>query len=265
MGSTPRGNAVSLPGALARGSRGALAKRILDLVTSFSGLLLLSPLLIVVCVLIWLQDWHSPFYVAPRVASGGGAFRMVKLRSMMVHADKTGVDSTAKDDRRITGVGRFIRRFKLDEVSQLWNVLRGDMSLVGPRPQVERDARLYTEVERGLLTVRPGITDFASIVFADEGDILAGSPDPDLKYHQVIRPWKSRLGLHYVLVNNVWLDLRLVLATAVNSVRRPAALRWVAAMLRETGADPRLAEIALRRAPLEAAPPPGSEAIIHSR
>src|SRR5687768_13405619 len=102
-------------------------------------------------LLVWWQDKHSPFYMAPRVGKHGRAFRMVKLRSMVVNADQTGVDSTSADDRRILPIGRFIRRFKLDELPQLWNVVRGDMSLVGPRPNVKRETDQYTKVERRLL------------------------------------------------------------------------------------------------------------------
>src|SRR5207302_1398110 len=173
----------------------------------------------------------------------GRPFRMVKLRSMVVRADRTGVDSTAQGDPRITRVGRVLRRFKLDECPQLWNVLRGDMSMVGPRPQVERDVRLYTAVERQLLDVPPGITDFASIVFADEGGILEGSPDPDLRYNQVIRPWKSQLGLHYIASHTTWLDIRLILATVLNGISRRRALGWVASMLRGTGAESSLVDV----------------------
>src|SRR5207247_4709716 len=102
-----------------------------------------------------------------------------------------------------------IRRYKLDELAQLWNVLKGDMSLVGPRPQVQRDVNLYTEEEYHLFDVKPGITDFSSIVFSDEGDILKGSSNPDLRYNQLIRPWKSRLGLFYARHHNFWIDLKL--------------------------------------------------------
>ena len=111
-------------------------KRLLDIICSFFGLVVLSPLLIPVMILVFLQDFHSPFYIAPRVGKDGRIFRMVKLRSMVAGADKTGVDSTSADDFRITGIGHFIRKFKLDEFTQLWNVLKGDMSLVGPRPNV---------------------------------------------------------------------------------------------------------------------------------
>src|ERR1051326_2136187 len=183
------------------------AKRALDLSVSGLGLLVLSPVLGLVCALIWLEDRHSPFYVASRVGLQGKPFRMIKFRSMVVNADRSGVDSTAKRDSRITRVGAVIRRLKLDEFSQLWDVFCGRMSLVGPRPNVERDVRLYTPVERGLFAVRPGITDFASIVFADEGEILRGATDPDLRYNQIIRPWKSRMGLHYVGVRGSALDV----------------------------------------------------------
>ena len=146
-------------------------KRMFDILVSSVGLIIVSPLLIPVCILIWLQDYHSPFYVAPRVGRFGKVFKMIKLRSMIINADKSGVDSTAANDKRITKLGQFVRRYKLDELPQLINVLKGDMSLVGPRPNVKRDTDLYTDVEKGLLLAQPGITDMASIVFADEGEI----------------------------------------------------------------------------------------------
>ena len=134
-------------------------------------------------ILIWIHDFHSPFYIAPRVGKSGQVFNMVKLRSMVVHADKTGVDSTSSSDPRITPIGHIVRKFKLDEFTQLWNVLKGDMSLVGPRPNVKRETDLYTRVEKGLLSVCPGITDFSSIVFSDENEMLRDSKDPDIDYN----------------------------------------------------------------------------------
>lgn len=237
----------------------------MDMAASALGLLILSPVFALVCVAIWLEDRHGPFYVGRRVGQGGRVFSIVKFRSMTPRADRSGVDSTAANDPRITRVGALIRRLKLDEFSQLINVLRGDMSLVGPRPQVERDVALYSEVERGLLAARPGITDFSSIVFADEGEILRGAADPDLRYQQLIRPWKSRLGLHYVRVGNPRIDVALILATLLNAIDRPAALRWVASMLAGSGAAPELIRVALRQSPLQPAPPPGSPAIVTAR
>ncbi len=241
-------------------------KRLLDITVAFLGLLILSPLLIVLCIAIYLQDYHSPFYVANRMGRGERAFRMVKFRSMVIRADTSGVDSTAGDDPRITSLGKFIRRFKLDEIPQLWNVLRGSMSLVGPRPNVERETVLYSPDEKRLLSVRPGITDLASIVFADEGDILEGSPDPDLKYNQVIRPWKSRLGLLYVdAPSSVTRDLSIIALTVRGALDRPAALAGVGRIAAAIGADARLLEIIARQSPLPAAPPPGASDIVQSR
>lgn len=241
-------------------------KRLLDVAVALLGLLILSPLLIVLSVAIYLQDYHSPFYIANRMGRRERPFRMVKFRSMVVRADTSGVDSTAGDDPRITSLGRFIRRFKLDEVPQLWNVLWGSMSLVGPRPNVERETVLYTPEEKRLLSVRPGITDIASIVFADEGDILEGSADPDLKYNQVIRPWKSRLGLLYVDARpRVSRDLAIIALTMRGAMDRTAALEGARRMAASIGADAQLQEIISRRSPLPAAPPPGATEIVQSR
>ncbi|RMH20469.1 MAG: sugar transferase [Gemmatimonadetes bacterium] len=232
-------------------------KRVFDLGLALVLLVVLLPLILVLCVAIWLQDRHSPFYVGRRVGRGGRPFGMVKFRSMVVGADRSGVMSTSDTDRRITALGRLIRRFKLDEVPQLFNILAGHMSFVGPRPNVASEVALYSEVEQGLLTVRPGITDFASIVFADEGAILAGSRDPDRDYNLLIRPWKSRLGLHYIAVRSLGLDLELMLLTALAVLSRRTALARVAAMLERTGADPDLVRIARRSDPLVPTLPPG--------
>lgn len=242
-----------------------MLKRSLDILVSFFGLLVFSPLLLVVMFLIWLQDYHSPFYIADRVAKGGGLFKMVKLRSMVKNADKSGVDSTSANDMRITSVGRFIRSYKLDEVSQLWNVLIGDMSLVGPRPNVKRETDLYTSEERKLLNVRPGITDLSSIVFADENDILADSVDPDLDYNQLIRPWKSRLGILYVENHSVIMDLKLIWLTVSGFLSRTKALQGVQKILTGINADTKIIKIAGRAERLFPYPPPGATEIVTSR
>lgn len=240
-------------------------KRLFDVVASLVGLILTAPLLIPVCILIWLQDYASPFYIAPRVGKNGRIFKMVKLRSMVMNADKSGVDSTGANDKRITPIGKFVRSYKLDELAQLWNVLKGDMSLVGPRPNVQREVNLYTEVERGLLSVQPGITDISSIVFSDEGEILKDSLDPDLDYNQLIRPWKSRLGLLYVENSSLSLDLKLIYLTIVAIMSREKALDGVQNILNELGADERIKRVALRREKLTPCPPPGAKTIVMAR
>lgn len=242
-----------------------MLKRLMDIVLSLSALLVFSPLILVFMILVWLQDFRSPLYIASRVARNGGQFRMAKLRSMVVDADKSGIDSTKSDDMRITTIGKIIRKLKLDELTQLWNVLIGDMSLVGPRPQVQRDVDLYTDVERGLLSVRPGITDFSSVVFADEGEILAGRDDPDLAYQQLIRPWKSRLGLFYIEKQSLMLDVELIWLTVLNAVNRQAALSKVSSRLEKLQATAELSVIAKRDADLSPFPPPGSDEIVRTR
>jgi lipopolysaccharide/colanic/teichoic acid biosynthesis glycosyltransferase len=240
-------------------------KRLFDVLAASFGLLLASPLILPVMFLVWWHDRHSPLYVAPRVGKGGRIFRMVKLRTMTPNADKAGVDSTSADDRRITPIGHFIRRYKLDEITQLWDVLKGYMSLVGPRPNVKRETDLYTEEETRLLSLTPGITDFSSIVFSDEGEILKDKTDPDIAYNQLIRPWKSRLGLFYVDRSNFWLDVRLVLLTVLALYSRQSALVAVSRMLEGLGAPAELVRVALRQDPLIPTAPPGAAEIVMSR
>ena len=242
-----------------------VVSRFFDIILSLLGLIIFSPVLLVAGAFVWMQDFHSPLYVATRVGKEGRPFRMMKLRSMVVHADKSGVDSTGSDDKRITAVGRFVRRYKLDELTQLLNVLIGDMSLVGPRPNVERETNLYTSEERLLLSVRPGITDIASIVFSDEGDILKGYTDPDLAYNQLIRPGKGRLGIFYVKKKTLWLDLVICLLTAVSIVSRTLALSWLNALLRRLDAPDELLTIAARSSELQPMPPVGASEIVTSR
>lgn len=236
-------------------------KRLFDFSVALVGLILLLPVLAVVMLLVWLQDFKSPFYIAPRVGKNGRMFEMVKMRTMVKNADKSGVASTSAGDMRITLIGHLIRRLKFDEITQLYNVLLGQMSLVGPRPQVKQDVDLYTNIESRLLRVRPGITDFSSIVFADEGDILAPHEDADLAYNQLIRPWKSRLGLFYVDRQSFYVDIKLILLTVLNSIDRSATLRRVSEMLATLGAAPELTDIARRKAELFPHPPPGSDQV----
>ena len=239
-----------------------MIKRTFDILAASLGLLVFSPLLIAVMFAIWIQDWQSPFYIAHRAARGGGTFCMVKFRSMVVNADKIGGSSTAATDRRITPVGQFVRAYKLDELIQLWNVLKGEMSFVGPRPQVLSDAALYTNAEKRMLSVPPGVTDPASIVFSDEGEILKDSSDPDLLYNQIIRPWKSRLALAYIDHRSFWVDLWLIILTVVAIISKPTALRALETLLNGWRLDPLVIRMAARQEPLLAYPPPGADVVV---
>jgi len=237
-------------------------KRAFDIAAALCGLIALSPLLSLIALAVWLEDRRSPWFRGVRVGCGGRTFRMVKFRTMIPDAWKSGVSSTASGDRRITRVGKLLRRAKLDELPQLWNVLTGDMSLVGPRPQVESDAALYTAEERRLFDACPGITDLASIVFADEGEILAGCADPDLCYNQSIRPWKSRLALLCLERQSFRGDLTILALTLQAAISRERALAGVARMLHAWNADPLLCRMALRQEPPLTWPPPGADRIV---
>jgi lipopolysaccharide/colanic/teichoic acid biosynthesis glycosyltransferase len=184
---------------------------------------------------------------------------------MIIGADQSGIDSTSANDPRITAVGHFVRKFKLDEFTQLWNVLKGDMSLVGPRPNVKRETDLYTSLEKKLLSVKPGITDFSSIVFSDENDILKDSPEPDIDYNQLIRPWKSRLGLIYIDNQSMWVDLALIVLTGLAILSRGLALAGVNRLLTIVKASPEVIHVSRRQEKLTPFAPPGSDQIVTSR
>ena len=232
-------------------------KRLFDLAVSSMGLLFASPILLPVITLVWMQDGQSPFYISYRVGKKEKLFKMIKLRSMVVNADKSGVDSTSANDSRITPIGHFIRNYKLDELTQLWNVFLGDMSLVGPRPNVEAEVKIYTTEEKMLLSIRPGITDFASIIFSDEGAILEDKENPDLSYNQLIRPWKSRLGLVYIQNRSLLIDFQLIFFTIISILSREKAVQWVVSKLISFDVDNRLIEISKRKSDLYPFPPPG--------
>ncbi|MBT4763326.1 MAG: sugar transferase [Bdellovibrionaceae bacterium] len=239
--------------------------RILDIIGALIGLVLFSPFLAIIIPLIWLQDFESPFYIAPRVSKGDSIFKMVKLRSMVVNADKSGVDSTGNNDMRITKVGKIVRKFKLDEIMQLWNVLINDMSLVGPRPNVKRETDLYTTEEKKILNVKPGITDFASIVFSDEGDILENKDNPDLAYNQLIRPWKNRLALFCIKNDSIVLRIRIILLTVTTIFNREAALKSVVKTLIKLNANEEIIKVSSRKNELVPTPPMGSGEVVLSR
>jgi lipopolysaccharide/colanic/teichoic acid biosynthesis glycosyltransferase len=192
-----------------------LSKRALDLSLSAIALAVLSPLLAVLALAIKMHDGGPVVYAGRRVGKGGKPFLMYKFRSMVLDADRLGGSSTPDDDRRITRVGRFLRRYKLDELPQLVNVVKGDMSLVGPRPQVQWAVDLYSREEREVLTVAPGLTDYASVRFPNEGELLRGSVAPDRDYMEKIHPEKMRLSLEYVRNRSLLTDFAVIARTAI--------------------------------------------------
>ena len=202
------------------GILGNFAKRTFDITASLLGLLFLSPVILLIAILIKLYSSGPVFYRGLRIGRQGVPFKVFKFRTMVSNAEKMGGPSTADDDPRITGIGRFLRKYKLDELPQLINVLKGEMSLVGPRPEVPHYVNMLTKEERAILSVRPGITDWASICNSDEGAVLAGSPDPEKAYLEKIRPEKIRLQLKYVRERSFWTDLRIIFQTLQVVVKR---------------------------------------------
>lgn len=196
-----------------------MTKRIFDLLCSTIGLIALSPLLIWIAWRIKSEDGGPVFYCGERVGLHGKLFHIFKFRTMVRDAERIGPSSTSEDDPRITRMGRFLREYKLDELPQLMNVLKGEMSLVGPRPQVRWAVDLYTPEERIILSVCPGITDYASLRFSNEGEILKGSPDPDRTYLEKIHPIKTQLAVDYVKTRTFWMDMQIILKTVASILR----------------------------------------------
>lgn len=213
-----------------------MLKRSFDLVIALPGSLISAPVVLLLMLMIWCYDRESPLYIPQRVGFRGKLFPVYKLRTMIVDADKTGVDTTTKGDHRLLPFGETLRRYKLDELPQFWNVLAGSMSLVGPRPNVAREVSKYSQEELRLLSIKPGLTDLSSIVFSDLAERIAGSADANQAYDTMIRPTKSKLALFYVDHGNVLMDFVIVVATAVSIVNRPLAVRMVYRLLVRYGA-----------------------------
>ena len=194
-----------------------MVKRAVDIVVGAVGLVLLSPLFAGIAVLVKMGSPGVAFYRGVRVGRYGKPFHMLKFRTLVVDAEQIGGSSTADDDPRVTRVGKLLRKYKLDELPQLINVLKGDMSLVGPRPEVPHYVQMFTDEEQAILSVRPGITDWATLWNPDEGAVLAGSADAEKAYMEKIRPTKLRLQLNYVRTQSFWGDIK-ILAWTVSAI-----------------------------------------------
>lgn len=204
---------------LARRKPQLIAKRAMDIVLSACALVVLWPLLLLIALAIWIDDPGPVFYRQVRVGRNGKTFRIFKFRSMVMDADKKGLAITVGRDSRITRVGAVLRKTKLDELAQLLNVLLGQMSFVGPRPEVPKYVELYTPYQRQVLLVRPGITDYASIAYRNENDLLAGAPNPEAMYIEQIMPDKIELNMKYLREISPLADIRLILKTIVAVIK----------------------------------------------
>jgi len=196
---------------------GRAVKRLFDVVCSFLGLVLLAPVFLVVAILVKFDSKGPVFFKHERIGKDFRPFRVYKFRTMHEGAEQHGSSVTVGSDERITKLGRMLRRTKIDELPQLLNVLKGDMSLVGPRPEVKKYVDLYEQEYRRLLTVRPGITDPASLHYSEEEKVLALSPDWEEDYRKRILPDKIRLSLQYVENHSLGIDLSLILRTIMKT------------------------------------------------
>jgi len=236
-------------------------KRLIDFFISFLSLVLLFPLFIIIGILIKVDSVGPIFFLQNRVGYKCVIFKIIKFRTMYINSENTG-KLTYYKDIRVTNFGSFLRRYKIDELPQLINVLVGEISLVGPRPNVKSEVDLYTNVEKKLLSIKPGITDFSSLVFSDEEKILKDKKKIYLAYNQLLRPWKSRLGLIYIKHKSILLDLELMIFTLVALISKPTALKWVVKKLEKFNVDQKIIEVAKRDKELKPFPPPGTNKIV---
>ena len=191
-----------------------MLKRVFDITACLFSIPLIIPVLAIAAIVIKFDSRGPVLYRGWRTGLGGKPFLMYKFRTMVINAEKTGGPSTAFNDPRLTSIGRFLRKYKIDELPQLINILRGEMSFVGPRPQVKRYTKLYTDAEQVILSVRPGLTDYASIRFINLDQIL-GDDAVDEKYFNEIEPEKNKLRVKYAMNNSVIIDIKIVAITFV--------------------------------------------------
>jgi lipopolysaccharide/colanic/teichoic acid biosynthesis glycosyltransferase len=189
-----------------------MLKRCFDVAVSICALIIASPVILIAACMIWIESGRPIFFTQERIGRGFVPFRIIKLRSMITGT--TGPLVTCGGDQRITKVGRLLRATKMDELPQFFNVLRGDMSVVGPRPEVSAYVELFRNRYKAVLAVRPGITDLASILYRDEEQILASSQDPVRDYEESVLPRKLDLAEEYVRTQSLWLDCKIILQTA---------------------------------------------------
>ena len=193
-----------------------LSKRLFDLFFVIPGLIVLSPFFLIIALVIKLKDGGNVLFKQVRVGKNGKHFDVLKFRTMVLNAEKLGNKVTTGDDPRITPIGRVLRKYKLDELPQLVNVLKGEMSLVGPRPEVPEYVEFYPDEMRNIvLSVPPGMTDKASIEFVNENDLLSGSKDPVSDYKNKVLPIKLKYYVEYVKERSLWLDFSLIIKTVI--------------------------------------------------
>lgn len=190
-----------------------MIKRLFDIIFSALGILVLLPFFLIIAIIIVADSKGGIFYLQERVGKNESTFKLFKFRSMYTESDKKGLLTVGARDNRITKVGYFLRKTKIDELPQLFNVLIGNMSMVGPRPEVRKFVNLYNSEQKKVLSIRPGITDYASIAYRNENELLAQSDNPEKTYIEKIMPDKLQLNLKYIAEQNLWTDIKIILKT----------------------------------------------------
>jgi lipopolysaccharide/colanic/teichoic acid biosynthesis glycosyltransferase len=190
-----------------------MAKRLFDIILSIIGIIILSPFLIIIALIILFTSAGGAFYRQIRVGKNGKEFNLIKFRTMRVGADKSGLLTVGMKDTRITTIGFYLRNYKLDELPQLFNVFAGQMSFVGPRPEVPKYVALYDAEQKTVLNVKPGITDYASIVYSEENELLAGAENPEQLYIEKVMPAKLKLNMRYINEMSLATDVKVILKT----------------------------------------------------
>jgi len=190
-----------------------MSKRLFDILFSTFGIILISPLIVLIIILIKIDSKGTVFYMQERIGENGKKFKIFKFRTMITNAYKSGLLTLGDRDHRITKIGRILRKTKLDEIPQLFNVFIGEMSFVGPRPEVEKYVDLYSKEQREILQLKPGITDYASIAYIDESILLGKAADPEKTYIENIMPHKIELNKQYLLKKSLFYDVRIIILT----------------------------------------------------
>jgi len=188
-------------------------KRLFDILFSLLGLIILSPFFLIIAIAIPLDSQGYGFFKQSRVGKGNKDFFLIKFRTMNRDAKKSGLLTIGNDDKRVTNMGRFLRKYKLDELPQLFNILTGSMSIVGPRPEVRKYVDLYNDEQKRVLKIKPGLTDYASLEYIKESEILAEAKDPEQKYIDEIMPAKLKLNLQYINEMNLIIDMKIIFRT----------------------------------------------------
>jgi len=190
-----------------------MIKRFLEILFSLLSLTLLSPLFLIIAFLIKIDSKGGAFYIQKRVGKNNKDFNLIKFRTMFVKSDRQGLLTVGEKDNRITGMGKWLRKYKIDELPQLINILKGEMSFVGPRPEVRKYVELYDDHQKQVLSVKPGLTDYASLEYVNENKILAGFSDPEKAYIEQIMPAKLELNLQYIKEHGLLADIKIIIKT----------------------------------------------------